>query len=455
MQLHPRESDLHSTSTTSVPADLSEVPLEYYNFADVFRKSKASILAPHCKHNLKIKLEEGASPPLGTTYSLSPSKLESLWMFLDEHLVMGFIRPSFSAHAALVLFVHKKNGSLCLCINFRGLNKITKKDHYPLPPISDLLDALSHTKIYTKLNLWHVYHLVRIAKGNKWKTSFCTCYGSYKWLVMPFSLINTPVAFQQFVNTIFANILDVCIIVYLDNILIYSKDKASHKEHVQEALSQLCKHGLYVKPEKCEFHTNATEYLGYQLSPSGLTMSTGKVQTIQDWPKPCKVKDIQSFLEFANFYHCFIDNYSNIITPLTQLTCKGTPWNFSDSCCSTFCKLKDAFTSTPILTHWILDAPMILETDTSDYAIAGIFSIHYLDEEICPVAYYSWTLSVLELNYIQTWQHYLEGSASLVNIVTDHKNLKYFVMTKLLTHWQAQWSEFLSQFNMIVCFRPS
>ena len=167
MQLHPRESDLHSTSTTSVPTDLSGVPLEYYNFADVFRKSKASILAPHCKHNLKIKLEEGASPPLGTTYSLSPSKLESLWMFLDEHLVMGFIRPSFSAHAALVLFVHKKNGSLCLCVNFRGLNKITKKDHYPLPPISDLLDALSHTKIYTKLNLWHVYHLVHIAKGNK------------------------------------------------------------------------------------------------------------------------------------------------------------------------------------------------------------------------------------------------------------------------------------------------
>ena len=236
MQLHPKESDLHSTSTTSVPADLSGVPLEYHNFTDVFSKSKASMLAPHCKHNLKIELEEGASPPLGTPYSLSPSELESLQTFLDEHLAMGFICPSSSAHATLVLFIHKKNGSLHLCVNFRGLNKITKKDHYPLPRISDLLDALSHTKIYTKLDLWHMYHLVCITEGDKWKMSFCTRYGSYEWLIMPFGLTNAPAAFQRFVNTIFADLLDVCIIVYLDDILIYSEDNASHKEHVQEIL---------------------------------------------------------------------------------------------------------------------------------------------------------------------------------------------------------------------------
>ena len=197
-------------------------------------------------------------------------------------------------------------------------------------------------------------------------------------------------------------------------------------------------------------------------------MSVEKVQTIQDWPEPHKVKDIQFFLGFTNFYHCFIDNYSDIVTPLTRLIHKGTPWNFSNSCHSTFRKLKDAFISAPILTHWIPDAPMIVETNASDYAIAGIFSIRCLDEEICPIMYYSWTLSTLELNYdthdkellaihesFWTWWHYLEGSASLINVVTNHKNLKYFVMTKLLTRWQAQWSEFLFQFNMIVCFCPS
>ena len=199
MQLHPKESDLHSASTTSVPADLSGVPPEYHDFTNVFSKSKVSTLAPHCEHNLKIELEEGASPPLSTMYSLSPSELESLWTFLDEHLAMSFICPPSSTHTAPVLFVHKKDGFLCLCVNFRGLNKIMKKDHYPLPCISDLLDALSHAKIYTKLDLQHAYHLVHIAKGNEWKTSFCMRYGSYEWLVMPFGLTNAPMAFQWFV----------------------------------------------------------------------------------------------------------------------------------------------------------------------------------------------------------------------------------------------------------------
>ena len=235
MQLHPKESDLCSASTASVSTDLSRVPLEYHNFTNVFRKSKASTLAVHCEHDLKIELE-GASPPLGTMHFLSPSELESLRTFLDEHLAMDFICSSSSAHAALVLFIHKKDGSLHLCVDFRGLNKIMKKDCYLLPCISNLLDAPSRAKIYTKLNLRHTYHLVCITKGNEWKTSFRMCYGSYEWLVMPFGLTNASAAFQQFVNMIFTDLLDVCIIIYLDDILIYSEDKASHKEHVREVL---------------------------------------------------------------------------------------------------------------------------------------------------------------------------------------------------------------------------
>ena len=180
LQLHPQESDLCTASTTPKKINLSGVPPDYHDFADVFSKSKADMLAPHHEHDLKINLEEGTSPPLGATYSLSASELDFLHAFLHEHLAIGFIHPSSSAHAALVLFVCKKDGSLCLCVDFQGLNKITKKDHYPLPHISDLLDALSHTKVYSKIDLWHAYHLVCIANGNEWKTSFQTCYGSYK-----------------------------------------------------------------------------------------------------------------------------------------------------------------------------------------------------------------------------------------------------------------------------------
>ena len=232
MQLHPQESDLHSASTIPQPTDLSGVPPDYHDFADIFSKSKADTLASYCEHDLKINLEDSASPPLGATYSLSSSELGSLYEFLDEHLAMGFICPSFSTHATPVLFVHKKDGSLHLCVDFQGLNKITKKDRYPLPNISDLLDAPSCAKVYTKINLWHAYHLVHIADRDEWKTSFWMCYGSYKWPVMPFGLINALAAFQCFINTVFADLLDVCIIVYLDDILIYSANRAFHKKHV-------------------------------------------------------------------------------------------------------------------------------------------------------------------------------------------------------------------------------
>ena len=175
-----------------------------------------------------------------------------------------------------------------------------------------------------------------------------------------------------------------------------------------------------------------------------------KVQTIQDWPEPCKVKDVQSFLSFANFYCRFIHGYSEIVVPLTWLTWKDLKWNFSDACCDAFNKLKTAFLSAPVLTHWILDTPMMVETDASNYAIAAILSITLPDGEIHPVAFHSRTLSSSELNYdthdkellaifeaFEKWHHYFEGSGTPIDVVTDHKNLEYFATTKLLTHCQA------------------
>jgi len=467
LQPHPADSAKARSSSISTPPDLDIIPLEYCDYADMFSKAKASELPPHHDYNLKIELEEGTSPHLGTLYSLSLVELSALQTFLDENLNTGFIHPTASSHTALVLFVKKKDGSLHLCIDFRGLNKITKKDHYPLPLISDLLDSPSCAKIYSKIDLRHAYHLVQIAPGDEWKTAFCTCYRSYKWLVMPFGLTNTPAAFQHFVNTIFADMLDVCVVMYLNDILIYSEDMESHQQHVQEVLRHLRLHGLFAKPEKCKFHSDSVEYLGYRLSPEGLTMSPGKMQTISDWPEPHKVKDIQSFLGFANFYHWFIFNYSDIVVPLTRLTQKDAPWIFSEDCQHAFNALKHTFTTAPILTHFIPDTPIIVETDASDYAVTGILSITFSDREIHPVAFYSWTLTAPELNYnthdkellaifeaFRNWHHYLEGSASPIDVVTDHKNLEYFSTLKVLSCWQARWSEFLSQFHLVIRFCP-
>jgi hypothetical protein len=186
-------------------------------------------------------------------------------------------------------------------------------------------------------------------------------------------------------NDTFADMLDVCVVVYLDDILIYSLDKATHHQQVKEVLRQLRKNGLYAKPDKCEFDRDRVEYLGYILSPNGLTMAADKVQTIHDWPKPRKVKDIQSFLGFANFYRRFIYNFSDIVVLLTRLTCKNVPFVFGDVQRAAFNSLKDVFSSAPILTHWIPDRPIIVETDASDYALAAILSIQLETGETCSV----------------------------------------------------------------------
>jgi len=201
----------------------------------------------------------------------------------------------------------------------------------------------------------------------------------------------------------------------------------------------------FVTAEKCKFHLDSVEYLGYVLSLSGLTMSNAKVKTIQKWLEPKKIKNIQSFLEFTNFYRYFIFNYLDIDILLTYLTRKDTLWNFDDKYKLALNTLKQVFISIPILTHWVLDAQLVVETDASDYALAAILSIMTKDNEIYPVVFYSWMFSTLELNYdvhnkellaifkaFKIWQHYLEGSALPIDIVTDHKNLEYFSMTKIL-----------------------
>ena len=319
----------------------------------------------------------------------------------------------------------RRRTALSLCIDYRGLNKISKKDRYPLPLISDLLDSPSQAKVYTKIDLRHAYHLVHIAEGNDWKTAFQTRYGSYEWQVMPFGLTNALATFQRFVNLVFTDMLNVCMVVYLNDILIYSDNVEDHVKHIREVLWHLHQHKLFAKPEKCEFHLDSVEYLGYFLSPNGLTMSEDKVTAICDWPEPHKVKDIQSFLGFTNFYHHFIFNYSNIVVPLTWLTWKDAPWNFSKDCRQSFNWLKEAFTTAPILTHYQPGAPITIETNALDYVITGILSITCSDGEIWPVTFYSCTLTAPELNYdthdkelltifeaFKTWRHYLEGSRS-------------------------------------------
>ena len=263
---------------------------------------------------------------------------------------------------------------------------------------------------------------------------------------MPFGLTNAPAAFQRFMNDIFSDLLHVNVIIYLDNILVFSDNPDDHIKHVREVFWRLRLNALYARPDKFFFSKDTVEYLGFILTTDGLTMDPRKIQVIMDWPEPRKVKDVQSFLGFANFYRRFISGYSEIVVLLTHLTCKDIKWNFTDDAHQSFNALKHAFTSAPVLTHWIPGKPIVVETDASDYALAAILSTQDDSGEIHPIAFHSRCFTSSEINYdthdkellaiftaFKAWRHYLEGSPTPIDMVTDHKNLEYFCTTKVLT----------------------
>jgi hypothetical protein len=269
--------------------------------------------------------------------------------YLETSLEQGWIRSSTSLVGAPIHFIKKKDGSLRLCVDYRGLNAMTMKDLTPLPLIGEALDWLANAKIYTKLDVKDAYHNLRIAKGDEWKTAFQTKYGPCEYLVMPFGLTNAPASFPQWMNEVLSHYLDVFCIAYLDDILIYLDDLEQHWQHVRRILERVEDVGLMLKASKCEFHTDRMEYLGYIISPMGISMDPEKVKAVVEWREPTNMKGVQSFPGFANFYRRFIRDFSKIMTPLTKLTRKDIPWEWGNAAQSAFEQLKQAMISQLIL----------------------------------------------------------------------------------------------------------
>ena len=286
----------------------------------MFLPSDDSSLPPHRgRLDHHIPLVEGAKPVYGPIYNLSETELQVLKNYVEEYLRKGFIRPSTSPFGSPVLFVKKANGDLRLCVDYRALNRVTVKNRYALPLISELLDRIKGAKYFTKLDLRDAFNQLRIAEGDEWKTAFRTRYGHFEYQVMPFGLTNAPASFQGYVNEALREYLDVFCVVYLDDILIYSSSLEEHVVHVRKILQQLLKNGLRAKPEKCQFHVREIGFLGFIISSTGVSMEPDRISTIVDWPTPTSVHDIQVFLGFANFYRRFIQGYSRIALPITAL----------------------------------------------------------------------------------------------------------------------------------------
>ncbi|KAJ1573733.1 hypothetical protein NDA15_002600 [Ustilago hordei] len=447
----------------------ADIPKPYQHLRDVFDEVEADKLPHHTKHDLHLELIEGGKPPQGPLYLKGPKEMSELRRYLDENLEKGFIRPSKSPARSPVLFVPKKDGGLRLCVDYRGLNEITVKNRAPLPLIEEQLFLLRKARIYTKLDLRAAYNLIWIAKGDEWKTAFGTQLGLYEYLVMPFGLANAPAHFQSFINDIFRDIIGVYVVVYLDDFLIFSDTEEVHVKHVTEVLTRLRNNRLFAKLLKCEFHTKTVEFLGYIIKPTGIEMDPEKVCTVKEWPMPESIHDIQRFLGFANFYRRFIAHFARIAKPLTALVKpieRFKKFELPEEAQQAFHKLIQAFTSAGVLQHFDYHLPTRLETDASDFAIAGVLKQEH-EGRWHPVAFYSRKMSSAEKNYeihgkellavvacLTQWRHMLAGLPNQLVILTDHEALKYFKSQRRITGRQARWAILLADFDFILQYRP-
>ncbi|KAL0937059.1 reverse transcriptase domain protein [Colletotrichum truncatum] len=458
---------LAATTIDKVTEDpMSKIPVEYRVYSKLFAPELETGLPEHSKWDHKIEIKEGHEPTFNKIYPLNQEEMKALDEWLDENLAKGFIRPSKSPAGYPVLFVPKKNGKKRLCVDYRRLNDITIKDCYPLPLISELRDLLYEAQWFTALDLKGAYNLIRIAEGDEWKTAFRTRRGQFETLVMPFGLTNAPATFQTMINQVLREYLDKSVVVYLDDILIFSKTLEEHKKHVHEILKALEQAKLLVEPEKSLFHKQEVEFLGFTITPGVIKMSPNKIKAVQEWPTPENPKDILSFLGFVNFYRKFLKDYSKTILPLTELTKKNAPWEWTDKQQKAFQEVKDKVTSEPVIQIPNPEKPFELETDASNEAEGAQLGQRDENGVLHPCGFFSRKFQGPELNYqihdkelmaiidaFKEWRPQLSGTKYEVKVYTDHKNLAHFTTSKELNKRQIRWSEFLSEFNFRIIYR--
>ncbi|GKA97545.1 putative reverse transcriptase domain-containing protein [Tanacetum coccineum] len=296
------------------------------DFPEVF-PDDLSGLPPIREIEFRIELIPGATPVAKSPYRLAPSELEELSGQLKELQDKGFIRPSSSPWGAPVLFVKKKDGSFRMCIDYRELNKLTVKNRYPLPRIDDLFDQLQGSQFFSKIDLRSGYHQLRVHEDDIPKTAFRTRYGHFEFTVMPFGLTNAPAIFMDLMNRVCRPYLDKFMIVFIDDILIYSKTQEEHVEHLRLVLGLLKKEKLYAKFSKCEFWLREVQFLRHVINGNGIHVDPSKIEAVKDWKAPRTPTKVCLFLGLAGYYRRFIETFSKIAKSLTSLTQKCKTFN--------------------------------------------------------------------------------------------------------------------------------
>ncbi|KAA3480774.1 DNA/RNA polymerases superfamily protein [Gossypium australe] len=428
-------------------------------FADVFPEELPG-LPPDREVEFGIDLLPETAPVSIAPYRMAPKELVELKAQIQELLDRGFIRPSVSPWGAPVLFVKKKDGTMRMCIDYRQLNKLTIKNKYPLPRIDDLFDQLKGAAVFSKIDLRSGYHQLKVKEADIHKTAFRTRYGHYEFLVMPFGLTNAPAAFMDMMNRVFQQYLDRFVVVFIDDILVYSRTEEEHDAHLRVVLQILREKQLYAKYSKCEFWLREVTFLGYVVSAEGIRVDPRKIEAVLDWKPPKSVAEIRSFLGLAGYYRRFVEGFSLIAAPMTKLLRKEVPFVWTEKQQESFDKLKKILTEAPVLIQPEAGKEYTVYCDASHTGLGCV-----LVQEGKVVAYASRQLRPHEVNYpthdlelaavvfaLKIWRHYLYGERSIV--YTDHKSLKYLLTQKDLNLRQRRWVELLKDYDCSIEYHP-
>jgi hypothetical protein len=359
----PQREYINSCTYAATGIMLKDIPI-VCEYPDVFPDDLPG-MPPDRDIEFIIELQPGTAPISKRPYRMPPNELAELKIQLQDLLDKGFIRPSASPWGCPALFVKKKDNSLRLCVDYRPLNAVTIKNKYPLPRIDILFDQLAGAKVFSKIDLLSGYHQIKIRPSDIPKTAFSTRYGLYEYLVMSFGLTNAPAYFMYLMNSVFMQELDKFVMVFIDDILIYSKTPEDHAKHLHVILQRFRDHHLYAKLSKCEFWLDTVKFLGRTISGNGISVDPSKVQEVIDWKPPTLVHQIRSFLGLAGYYHRFIFEFSKIAKPMTELLKKGVKFSWDQKCEDAFHTLRAHLTTAPVLAQPDVSKPFDIYCDTS------------------------------------------------------------------------------------------
>lgn len=413
----------------------------------------------------EIELEPGAAPPSRAPYRLPKPEMDELHSQISVLLERGFLEPSKSPFGAPVFFVKKADGSLRMVCDWRDLNKITIKNKACLPNVDDLFDAIQGSTYFSKLDLHSGYNQIRIRKEDIPKTAINTAFGHFQFRVMGFGLTNAPATFQSMMNELLRPYLRKFVVVFLDDILIFSKSWKEHLEHVRIILETLQRHKLFCKPKKCQFAAQDILFLGHKITGYTIAPDPQKIEAVDDWPVPLSVRDVRRFLGFANYFRRFIPRYATTAKPLDEVTGKNAKFSWNVLRQSAFEQLKSALLAAPVLKLADTSRSFRVDTDASDNAIAGVLlQQDSQDEQWHPVAYVSRKLTAAERNYtaaeretlavvyaLESWRMYLFKH---FDVITDNMAVLYLRTKPNISKREARWVEFLADYDFTVRHRP-